>query len=79
MFLEHALSYSEFEEYGLSIDHFKRALALGPKSPKAWNNIVKVCLQLCQWDQAIVCFQKAAKDIQYRTPHFAYNNLGLVY
>jgi len=32
-----------------------------------------------EWDKALECFEKAASDILYTTPHFAYHNMGLVY
>jgi type IV pilus assembly protein PilF len=76
---ELAMAYSELGEYQLSLNHFDKALALRPRFPQAWNNKGTVHLRLRQWDQAIDCFQKAVEDILYRTPHFAYNNLGLAY
>lgn len=36
-------------------------------------------MQLHKWDQAIDYFQKVAEGIQYKTPDFVYNNLGLPY
>jgi len=30
-------------------------------------------------DRALECFQQAASDILYKTPHYAYHNMGLVY
>lgn len=74
-----ALVYRDLKEYKLSLNHFRKALSLRPKFPEAWNNMGTVFLLLRQWDQAIDCFQKAADDNLYRTPHFAYNNLGLAY
>ena len=74
-----ALAYRDLEEFQLSLDHFKKALALRPELPQAWNNMGTVYLLLGQWDLAINCFQMAVGDILYRTPHFAYNNLGLAY
>jgi len=32
-----------------------------------------------KWDLALESFNAAANNILYRTPHFAYNNMGLVY
>ena len=76
---ELALAYRDLEEFQLSLDHFKKALELRPEFPQAWNNMGTVYLLLRQWDLAINCFQMAVGDILYRTPHFAYSNLGLAY
>jgi len=59
--------------------HFKRALALQPEFPEAQNNLGTLYLLLKEWDLAIERFQRAVNDILYRTPHFAYNNMGLAY
>jgi len=76
---ELALVYRDLGEFQLSLAHFKKALALRPEFPQAWNNMGTVYLLLRQWDQAINCFQMAVGDILYRTPHYAYNNLGFAY
>jgi tetratricopeptide (TPR) repeat protein len=76
---ELALVYRDLGEFQLSLDHFKKTLALRPEFPQAWNNMGTVYLLLRQWDQAINCFQMAVGDILYRTPHYAYNNLGFAY
>ncbi|MEE8300475.1 MAG: tetratricopeptide repeat protein [Desulfatiglandales bacterium] len=62
-----------------SIAHFKRALALQAEFPEAQNNLGTVYLLLREWDLAIDRFQMAVSDILYKTPHFAYNNMGLAY
>ena len=76
---ELALVYRDLGEFQISLDHFKKTLALRPEFPQAWNNMGTVYLFLRQWDQAINCFQMAVGDILYRTPHYAYNNLGFAY
>lgn len=76
---ELAMVYRDLGKYELSLTHFKKALALRPQFPDAWNNMGTVYLRLRKWDQAIDCFQRASEDILYRTPHYAYNNLGLAY
>jgi type IV pilus assembly protein PilF len=73
------LVYRDLREYDLSLDHFKRALALKREFPKAQNNLGTVYYFLEEWDQAIACFKKAADDILYKTPHFAYYNMGQAY
>ena len=73
------LAYRDLGIYEKSIVHFKRALALRPEFPEAQNNLGTLYLLLKKWNLALDCFQKAVSDILYRTPHFAYNNMGLVY
>jgi type IV pilus assembly protein PilF len=76
---ELARVYRDLEEYRLSLDHFKKALRLRPDFPEALNNMGTVYLKLRQWDPAIDCFQQAGGNLLYKTPHYAYNNLGLAY
>ncbi len=73
------LAYRDLGVYEKSIAHFKRALALQAEFPEAQNNLGTVYLLLREWDLAIDRFQMAASDILYKTPHFAYNNMGLAY
>jgi tetratricopeptide (TPR) repeat protein len=73
------LAYRDLRIYEKSIVHFKRALALRPDFPEAQNNLGTLYLLLREWDLALDCFQRAVSDILYRTPHFAYNNIGLAY
>lgn len=74
-----ALVYQELGEYNLSLQHFQKALALNPHFPEALNNMGVLYVQLKEWDRALQCFQDAADDILYKTPYFAYHNIGSVY
>lgn len=74
-----ALVYQELEKYDLSLKHFQRALHLDPKFLEAMNNMGVLYVQLGEWDLALHCFKKAAEDIRYKTPQFAYHNIGSVY
>jgi len=76
---ELGLVYRDLEAYKKSLVHFKKALALKPKFSEAQNNLGTLYLLLKEWDLALECFQKAVGDILYKTPHFAYNNMGLAY
>jgi type IV pilus assembly protein PilF len=76
---EVALVYRDLKQYPLSLQYFKKALALEPKFPEAWNNLGTLYLILKEWDKAIPCFKRATGTLTYKTPHFAYNNLGLAY
>ncbi len=76
---ELGLVYKGLEVYDLSIKHFKRALELNPDFSEAQNNLGAVYFLLREWDQAILCFQKAASNLMYKTPYFAYENMGEAY
>ena len=76
---ELALAYKDLGVYRDALFHFKRALALKPDFPEAWNNLGTLYLLHEQWDLGIDCFEKAVSTLTYKTPHFAYNNLGLAY
>ena len=71
--------YRNLGEYKLAFLHFKKALALKKRFPEAQNNLGTLYLLLRDWDHAIECFQKSVDDVLYKTPHIAYNNLGLAY
>jgi type IV pilus assembly protein PilF len=74
-----ALVYRNLGKYQLSREYFERALALRPHFPEAWNNLGTLYLLEKKWDQAIGLFKKAAEDLTYQTPQFAYSNMGLAY
>ncbi|MBW1998365.1 MAG: tetratricopeptide repeat protein [Deltaproteobacteria bacterium] len=76
---EIALVYRGLRLYDLSIEYFKKALALRPRYSEAYNNLGTVYILTRQWDKALACFKRASSDVLYRTPHFAYRNMGLVY
>ena len=59
--------------------HFRRAVALRPDFPEAWNSLSAVALLLQAWDEAIVDAQNALKDETYSAPVFARANLGWAY
>lgn len=76
---ELGLVYRDLGAYQKALVHFKKALALRSKFSEAQNNLGTLYLLEKKWDLAIDCFQRAVSDILYRTPHFAYNNMGLAY
>jgi type IV pilus assembly protein PilF len=59
--------------------NFRKALALRPTFPQAWNSIATVALLLRAWDPAIEAAQNALKDPTYDSPVFARANLGWAY
>jgi len=76
---ELGLAYRDLGAYQKSLVHFKKALALKSKFSEAQNNLGTLYLLLKEWNLALYCFQRAVSDILYKTPHFAYNNMGLAY
>ena len=76
---ELALGYRNLRKDERAFYHFNRALTLRPIFPEALNNLGTLCLITGQWDRAIEAFQKALNITTYRTPHFAYNNIGLAF
>ena len=76
---ELALAYRGIQEYQFSLRHFSKAVLLRPGFSEAHNNRGTVYLILGKWDLAIDCFEKAISNIAYKTPHFAYNNLGMAF
>jgi tetratricopeptide (TPR) repeat protein len=69
----------DLAEYDASLRHFKRALSLKPRFPEVHNNMGNLYLLLRKWDLAIASYQKAVEDVLYKTPHFAFTNMGLAY
>jgi len=58
---------------------FRKAVALRPEFPQAWNSVSTVALLLQAWDQAIEAAENALKDPTYDAPVFARANLGWAY
>jgi type IV pilus assembly protein PilF len=79
--IEHeiALVYNEIGEYKLALQHFEKALRLKSDYSEAVNNMGITYSNMKEWDKALTCFQKAISDVLYKTPHYAYRNIGLVY
>lgn len=63
----------------LALQHYKKALALQPKSPRGWNNVGTTYMVLKQWKNAINAYHSALKNVLYQTPCFARINLAWSY
>jgi len=74
-----ALVLRNLGQYELSLKYFQRTLALNPKFSEARNNLGTLYLLMERWDPAIACFKEAVSDILYKTPQYAYNNMGYAY
>jgi type IV pilus assembly protein PilF len=79
--IEHKLArvYEDIGENDLALQRYKKAISLKPNFSEAFNNMGALYSKMKEWDKALECFQEAASDILYTTPHFAYHNMGLVY
>jgi len=76
---ELAQVYRDLGQYQKALQYFKQALILKPRFPEVQNNLGALYILLKEWDLAIEHCQKAANDLLYKTPHFAYSNLGMAY
>lgn len=76
---ELAIVYRELGQYQKALEYFKKALSLKPRFPEAQNNLCGLFLLLKEWDMAIEYCQKAADDLLYKTPWYAYTQLGAAY
>lgn len=73
------LVYMAKREPDLAIIHFQEAIELKPDYTPALNNLGTAYLDKEDWHAAIDCFERAAKDLVYMTPHFPLTNLGFAY
>lgn len=59
--------------------HFRRAVALRPEFPDAWNNLAVAAIQLEDWPGVVTSASQALKDSTYTAPEMARANLGWAY
>jgi Flp pilus assembly protein TadD len=71
-----ALAYGARGHYDRSKDHFSKAIALDPTLSEAYVNLGALHLKLKEWDEAIDISQGALKNVFYKTPEYAYNNIA---
>lgn len=76
---EMAQVFRDLGDYQKALEYFEQALTLKPRFPEVQNNLGALYIILKEWDLAIEYCQKAASDLLYKTPHYAYTNLGLAY
>ncbi|MBU0550627.1 tetratricopeptide repeat protein [Myxococcota bacterium] len=62
-----------------AIHHFKTADAQKKNFLFARNNLGVTYLEMESWDEAIKIFEELVKEILYKTPGHAHNNLGWAY
>ncbi len=71
-----ALAYGARGHYDRAKEHFSKAIALDPMFSEAYVNLGALYLKLKEWDKAIEASQGALKNVFYKTPEFAYNNIA---
>ena len=76
---ELALIYQNINQYDLAFVHIKKAIKLKPDFSEAYNDMGVFYSQQGKLEDALDCFNKALKNVLYKTPQFAYHNIGLVY
>jgi type IV pilus biogenesis/stability protein PilW len=74
------IAYLSKDKHEKAETHLKEAISLkNGDFPKAHNNLGVVYLKMQRYDDAIKQFEKAAGNILYDTPEFAYTNMGWAY
>jgi Tfp pilus assembly protein PilF len=73
------LVYFQLEDYVNAKQHFLKAINLDPQFANAYNNLGATYMQLKQWKEAVAAFQKALANPFYKTPEWAFYNLGMSY
>lgn len=69
--LQDSLGQSE-----LAQEHFRRALELAPTDPEILNNYGAFLCRQSQYGEGISMLERALRDPLYRTPGFAWANIG---
>lgn len=63
----------------MAMQHFQKAVSLKPDYSEAHNYVGAIYMDMGQWENAIVSFDKALKNYLYATPEFAFYNSGWAY
>ena len=70
---------SRFGKNNEAILYYKRAIEVDPAYSEALNNLGVTYAELGEWDKAIENFKATLLNPLYRTPEWAYSNLGYAY
>ena len=71
-----AMAYGARGHYDKAVVYFKKAVELDPNSSEAHVNLSAIYLKHKEWDLAIDASRGALKNVFYKTPEFAYNNIA---
>lgn len=74
-----SIVYRAKKLYDKALAHLKEAIRLKPNYPEAYNALGSLYIDIKEYDKAIKWLERAATDIYYKTPHYAYFNLGRAY
>ena len=70
---------ARFKRYDEAISYYKSAVSIDPNYSDAINNLGVTFAEIELWDEAIQQFEAALKNPLYRTPAWAYSNMGFAY
>ncbi|HDH10950.1 MAG TPA: tetratricopeptide repeat protein [Nitrospirae bacterium] len=70
---------ARFKKYDDAVSYYERAISVDPNYSDAINNLGVTYAELEDWDKAIQHFKDALNNPMYRTPDWAYSNLGYAY
>lgn len=73
------LAFQSRGDLGKAEEHFRIAIGKKPDYPEARNNLGNLLSQLGRGDEAIREYEKAAANVLYPTPEYAYFNMGREY
>lgn len=73
------LAYQERRLEDKALEHLHRAVALQPDYSEAHNALGVLYAKRGQSDKALEHFRRALANPFYRTPHYAYFNMGKIY
>jgi Tfp pilus assembly protein PilF len=71
--------YSMIDLYEEAQTMCKKAIELDPGLGNPYNDIGAYLIEQNRWEEAIPWLEEATKAPRYKTPEFAYTNLGRVY
>jgi tetratricopeptide (TPR) repeat protein len=71
-----ALAYGARGLYDKAIEYFSKAISLDPMLSEAYVNLGALYLNKKEWDKAVDISRGALKNVFYKTPEFAYNNIA---
>ncbi len=70
---------ARFKRYDEAVSYYKSAISIDPNYSDAINNLGVTFAEIERWDDAIQQFETALKNPLYRTPAWAYSNMGFAY
>jgi len=73
------LAYQSRGDFGKAEEYLRIAIGKKPDYPEAHNNLGNLMSQLGRGEEAIREYEKAASNVLYPTPEYAYYNMGREY